>query len=475
MTKKTADEEMHMSNNNDLLFSRRLFLTRGAQVLSAAATIPLFLDRSGHALAAEFAANPQGVGRPDRILVVLQLAGGNDGLNTVIPFTSDDYYKARPRLAIHKDKALKVTDDFAFHPNASGFKKLFEDGHMAIMHAVGYPNPNRSHFRGTDIWATAEPEKVGQTGWLGRYFDSCCSGADPGPAAKDAKKKATEKPAEPNSAVALTNDPPTALQGAKYIPIAFRNLEGLAYRDAAKNPALRTAFEKLNDVDADDMTNEDHKVMQERQNKLITPVTGAGRDQTEEFLQRTALNARVYADQIRKTASTVQNKANYPQSRLAADLKLVAQMIASGAPTRVYYVTLGGFDTHSNQTFRHDQLMAQLSSSLESFITDLKALGHLDRTVVMTFSEFGRRVSENGSQGTDHGEAAPLFMLGGPVKPGFYGQFPDLAPGKLHRGDVPFSTDFRRIYATVLREWLKADDVKILGKKFDTLPLLKLA
>jgi uncharacterized protein (DUF1501 family) len=466
---------MHMPNNTDLLFSRRLFLARGAQILSAAATIPFFLDRSGRVMAAEFAANPHGVGRPDRILVVLQLAGGNDGLNTVIPITCDDYYKARPRLGIAKNKALKVDDDFGFHPNASGFKKLFEDGHMAVMHAVGYPNPNRSHFRGTDIWATAEPERVGQTGWLGRYFDSCCSGADPGPSKGGDSKIATkQQTAEPNSAVALTNDPPTALQGAKYIPIAFRNLDGLAYRDAGRNPALRTAFEKLNDVDPNDMTNEDHQVMQERQKKLITPVTGA-RDQTEEFLQRTALNARVYADQIRKTVSTVQNKANYPQSRLGADLKLVAQMIASGAPTRVYYVTLGGFDTHSNQVNRHDLLMAQLSSALESFVTDLKELGHLDRTLVMTFSEFGRRVSENGSQGTDHGEAAPLFMFGGPVKPGFYGQFPDLTPAKLHRGDVPFSTDFRRIYATVLRDWLKADDAKILGKKFDPLPLLKLA
>jgi len=460
-----------MSNNNDLLFSRRLFLTRGVQLLSVAGTVPLFLDRSGRVMAAEFAANPQGVGRPDRILVVLQLAGGNDGLNTVVPISNDDYYKARPRLGIAKTKALKVDDDFGFHPNATGFKKLFEDGHMAVIHSVGYPNPNRSHFRGTDIWATAEPDKVGQTGWLGRYFDNCCAGEDPGPAAKNAKK---EKAAEPNSAVALTNDPPTALQGAKYIPIAFRNLEGLAYRDAGKNPALRTAFEKLNDVSPDEMTDEEHQIMQERQKKLITPVTGAApREQTQEFLQRTALNARVYADQIRKTAANVQNKANYPQSRLAADLKLVAQMIASGAPTRVYYVTLGGFDTHSNQIARHDRLMTDLSSAMESFILDLKALGHLDRTVVMTFSEFGRRVSENGSQGTDHGEAAPLFMFGGPVKPGFYGEFPDLSPSKLHRGDVPFSTDFRRIYATVLREWLKADDAKILGHRFDTLPLLK--
>jgi len=464
---------MHMSNTNDLLFSRRLFLSRGVQVLSAAATIPLFLDRSGRAMAAEFAANPQGVGRPDRILVVLQLAGGNDGLNTVIPISNDDYYKARPRLGIARNKALKVSDDFGFHPNAPGFKKLFEDGHMAVLHAVGYPNPNRSHFRGTDIWATAEPDKVGHSGWLGRYFDNCCSGADPGPTAKNAKQ---DKTAEPNSAVALTNDPPTVLQGEKYIPIAFRNLEGLSYRDAARNAAVRSAFEKLNDVGPDEMMDDEHQIMHDRQNKLILPETGAQpREQTEEFLQRTALNARVYADQIRKTASNLQNKANYPQSRLAADLKLVAQMIASGMPTRVYYVTLGGFDTHSNQINRHEQLMTQLSGAMEAFITDLKELGHLDRTMVMTFSEFGRRVNENGSQGTDHGEAAPLFIFGGAVKPGFVGQFPDLTPSKLHRGDVPFSTDFRRIYATVLRNWLKADDAKVLGRKFDTLPLLKLA
>src|SRR6266566_4519438 len=262
-----------MSNNNEF-FSRRLFLTRGVQLLSVAGTVPMFLDRSGRVMAAEFAANPQGVGRPDKILVVLQLAGGNDGLNTVVPISNDDYYKARPRLGIAKKSALKVNDDFGFHPNASGLKKMFEDGHMAVLHAVGYPNPNRSHFRGTDIWATAEP----------------------------------------NAAVALTNDPPTALQGEKYLPIAFRNLEGLTYRSGARDPSVRSAFEKLNDVDTDEMHDEEHKMMQERQKKLILPETGAApREQTEEFLQRTALNARIYADQIRKTAANVKNSAVYPQ------------------------------------------------------------------------------------------------------------------------------------------------------------------
>jgi uncharacterized protein (DUF1501 family) len=147
-------------------------------------------------------------------------------------------------------------------------------------------------------------------------------------------------------------------------------------------------------------------------------------------------------------------------------------MIASGLPTRVYYVTLGGFDTHSNQPFRHQQLLTTLTSALNAFTKDLQAMGHLDRTMIMTFSEFGRRVAENGSQGTDHGEAAPLFVIGGRVKPGFHGTFPNLAPSKLRRGDVPYSTDFRRLYATMLRDWLKADDVKVLGKRFETLSIL---
>src|SRR5258706_1798186 len=344
-TRPWHTEGQIMSNNNTF-YSRRLSLTRGVQLLGVAATVPLCRDRSGRAMAAEFAASPQGVGRPDRILVVLQLAGGNDGLNTVIPISNDDYYKARPRLGIAKNKALKVSDDFGFHSSAPGFKKLFEDGHMAVLHAVGYPNPNRSHFRSTDIWATAEPEKVGHSGWLGRYFDNCCSGADPSPAAKDkAAKDRKDKAAEPDSAVALTNDPPTALSGEKYLPIAFRNLDGLAYRDAAKNAPVRSAFEKLNDVSADEMMDDEHAMIQDRQKKFLLPETGAQpREQTEEFLQRTALNARVYADQIRQTASNVHNKATYPQSRLAADLKLVAQMIASGIPRPVYYATLCASD-----------------------------------------------------------------------------------------------------------------------------------
>ncbi|HEY7120792.1 MAG TPA: DUF1501 domain-containing protein [Tepidisphaeraceae bacterium] len=437
----------------------------------------MFLDRAGRVMAADFTANPHGVGRPDKVLVIVQLAGGNDGLNTVIPIRNDDYYRVRPRIGIKKDKALKLTDDFGVHPAATGFKKLYDEGLLAICQCVGYPNFNRSHFRSTDIWSSAMPDRVSHAGWLGRYFDSCCSGEDPGKP-NGAKPQAAVKPADPAAAIALTNAPPIALEGEKFIPIAFRNPQALTYQEAQRNGALKSAFEKLNDGEEGmtelGMDDDDHKMA--RVPKIPYGTEGSlnlAKAETDMFVQRSALNARVYAEQIKSSVARVANKASYPATPLAADLKLVAQMIAAGLPTRVYYVTLGGFDTHSNELPRHEKLMGTLSNALAAFADDLKALGHLDRTTVMTFSEFGRRVAENGSQGTDHGEAAPLFVMGGAVKPGFYGPDPDLRKEKLTRGDVAFKLDFRQIYATMMRDWLKADDVKVLGGRFETLGLFK--
>jgi uncharacterized protein (DUF1501 family) len=453
------------------LFSRRLFLTRGVQLLSAAGTLPLFLDRSARCLAADHAANPQGAGRPDhRVLVVVQLAGGNDGLNTVVPITNDDYYRARRTLAVAKKSALRLTDDFGLHPSARGFKKLWDDGHMAVLHAVGYPNPNRSHFRSTDIWSSGDAEAIGRTGWLGRYFDACCNGEDPGPQAKGAAKKATD----PAAAIALQGEPPMALVGKDYLPIVFRSPDDLAHAESSRDERLKSAFEKLNGVDPDEM-------MDARPGKIHIPRGAKGSvapppqqpqpDNASDFLQRSALNARVYADTIRKTVSAVQNKASYPATGLASQLKLTAQMIAAGLPTRVYYVQLGGFDTHSGQAPRHVRLLEELSGGLAAFVEDLKALGQLDRTTVMTFSEFGRRVAENGSAGTDHGEAAPMFVFGSSIKPGFHGTPPELSPAKLNRGDVRWSLDFRRVYATVLGQWLKADDAMVLGRRYEPVGL----
>lgn len=446
-----------MFSPDDIFFSRRRFLTSGVQLLSAAATLPLFLDRSAHCLAADFEANPHGAGRPDdHVLVVVQLAGGNDGLNTVIPFRDENYYRYRPRLGIQRDRAVKLNDQWAVHPAAAPLKKLWDGGDLAIIHAVGYPNPNRSHFRSTDIWTTAEPDRVGTTGWLGRYCDACCNGQDPGHAATGAKKENTTDPA---TAIALDVEPPAALVGQKYVPLTFRGPDSLMYRGGRGKAA--DAFQKLNGDDPAaammEMTHGQHSAAQ-----------------TEEFLTRSALNARVYADRIRKITNTIANKANYPQTPFANDLRLVAQLIASDMPTRVYYVKLGGFDTHADQIQRHPRLLEELSGGLAAFVDDLRQLGHLNRTTVMTFSEFGRRVHENGS-GTDHGEAAPMFLAGGAIKPGFHGTFPSLAENALHRGDIPFTTDFRKIYTTILKQWMGANDVGVLGSRFQYMDIFKKA
>jgi len=445
-----------MSNPSDILFSRRIFMSRGMQLLSVAGTLPMFLDHGARCLAADYASNPAGAGRPDdHVLVVVQLAGGNDGLNTVVPLGNDDYYKARPRIGIAKDDALKLTGDWGVHPSAGGFKKLFDAGDLAIVHAVGYPNANRSHFRATDIWTTGEPERLGTTGWLGRYCDASCSGADPGQPTKKI---------DPGMAIAFDSEPPPALQGATYVPLTFSGAS--RYGGQGGRRAMRgnggdmtmggDAVAKLND-DVAGVMNARHP---------------APSDVAEQFIERTALNARVYADKIRSATASTANKGVYPPTPLSQDLKLVAQLIASGLPTRVYYVKLGGFDTHANQQQSHPALLDQLSGGIAAFINDLKLLGQLDRVTLMTFSEFGRRVKENGS-GTDHGEAAPMFLAGGKIKPGFHGSFPGLAPEKLNRGDVPFTTDFRRVYASLLKGWLGADDAKILGRKFEPMDIFK--
>jgi uncharacterized protein (DUF1501 family) len=441
-----------MLNPSDILYSRRLFMSRGMQLLSVAGTLPLFLDHGARCMAADYAANPAGAGRPDdHVLVVVQLAGGNDGLNTVVPLGNDDYYAARPRLGVAKDEALKLTDEWGVHPAGSGLKKLYDAGDLAIVHAVGYPNANRSHFRATDIWTSAEPERLLATGWLGRYCDSSCAGEDPG------KSRHKDDPA---MAIAFDSEPPPALQGAKYVPLTFAGASRPAYGGGQMRASGPMAGGMNPRGSADDAAGD------------MSTSTPSAADRAEQFIHRTALNARVYAERIRQASSSIENKATYPQTPLARDLKLVAQLIASGMPTRIYYVKLGGFDTHANQAQAHPALLDQLGGGVAAFIDDLKQLGHLDRVTLMTFSEFGRRVKENGS-GTDHGEAAPMFLAGGRIKAGFHGTFPGLAPENLSRGDVAFTTDFRRVYASLLNGWLGADDAKILGRKFEPMDILK--
>ncbi|RJP39065.1 MAG: DUF1501 domain-containing protein [Phycisphaerales bacterium] len=425
--------------------TRREFVHHGLGLLGLGATAPAFLTRTVFALDdprdRPLVSSPPG--RPDdHVLVVLQLAGGNDGLNTVVPHRNDDYYRARPRLSIDRRDVLRLNDELGFHPSADGLKRLYDDGLLAVVQGVGYPNPNRSHFVSTEIWETGDPTQRRHTGWVGRYFDACCAGADP---------------PDPKLAVALTREAPAALEGGRFRPVAFTAPDQLRWKSDDSHPDARLLFERLNGAGAED------------------PSRPAGADGAPvsmlDYVRRAALNAQLDVDRIREAVKVDAGKYRSP---LEVDLAMVAQMISAGLPTRVYYVSLSGFDTHSGQLGRHAALMGQLGRGLTTFFADLQKLGVRDRVLLMTFSEFGRRVAQNASGGTDHGQAAPLFMAGTMVRGGLHGRSPSLRPGDLSRGDVTYTVDFRNVYAAAIADWLGGNAEAILGKGITPMKLLKI-
>ena len=427
-----------MMSEPTLFTTRREFLTGGLTFLSAAGTLPIFLGNTASVLADP---GPRRKKRDDSkpILVVIQLAGGNDGLNTVVPYQQDAYYKHRPSLAIPKKDVLKLGQGVGLHPAATGLKSLFDDGMLAIVQGVGYPNPNRSHFTSTDIWNTADPNLKIHEGWLGRYFDACCAGSDPGP--------------EPIEGIALTKETPLAMQGDRFVPLSFENPDALTWRAGQRDDRAAAAFRKLNNIGA--ASGDDHD---------DEPVLAR-------YLQRAALKAQVGADEIR--AATGHSAGGRPRGRSQLDrsLQLVARMIAADLPTRVYYVSMGGFDTHTGQAGRQQRLLKELGDGLKSFVDTLKKDKLLERVLIMSFSEFGRRVEQNASGGTDHGEAAPMFVVGSKLRAGLHEKHPSLS--KLHRGDLSFGCDFRRVYASVLRDWLKVRPETVLRGKYAPLRLIK--
>ncbi len=330
------------------------------------------------------------------------------------------------------------------HPDLTGFKELFDIGQLAVIQGVGYPNPNRSHFRSMEIWQTADPMHPPKDGWLGRYFDAQCKGNDP------------KTQVDPKAAINIGSISPLALQGDKFTAISFQRPESYQWFAGNKNidPRLKNTFAEVNDL---------HGREGDAQS------TG---NPTLDFLERTALDAQLSSDEILAVTTRYRAAVAYPNTPLGQQLQMVAQMIAGGLKTRVYYVSLGGFDTHSAEKPAHDRLMQTLSAGVSAFLKDLKAQGNDQRTVLMTFSEFGRRVTENASRGTDHGTAAPMFVFGPAIKGGVYGDHPSLRPGDLDAGDLKFHTDFRGVYSTILSKWLRADDAKILGGSFKPLPIL---
>jgi uncharacterized protein (DUF1501 family) len=418
-----------MNKYTPSLHTRREFLRRGLGLAAASLTVPAWLHRS--VIAADSTGAPALANGSDRILVVIQLSGGNDGLNTVVPFANDDYHKARPALRLKPDELIKVDDELGLHPRLAPFKKLLDDGHAAILQGVGYPNPDRSHFRALEIWHTAsDSDKFERTGWIGRYFDNECQGFG-----------------SPAVGVAIGGQTPQAFTNTSSLGITLARPDAFKWRqtlsgDGPLAQAEMCAYHAM------------HKSLQD----------------DADFLTRTALNAQIASERVRTAASRASSKADYPNSPLGADLKNIAAMISGGLGSRIYYANFGGFDTHSGQTQRHPGLLSIFASAVAAFHSDLKAQGLDQRVLVMCFSEFGRRVKENASGGTDHGVAGPMFLVGGALKPGIHGAHPSLTD--LTAGDLKSHTDFRRVYATVLEDWLGAKSEPILGRKFEKLPLV---
>ncbi|MFK7961641.1 MAG: DUF1501 domain-containing protein [Phycisphaerales bacterium] len=427
----------------DHAFTRRIFLGQGMTFASLAATTPMFLDRSALAVNGPLdAAVSSRAGVPeDHVLVVVQLSGGNDGLNTVVPYGSPDYQRLRGNLALRGPRdgdgglgrALELDPNLGIglHPNLDGLKSLFDDGCLSIVQGVGYPNPNRSHFTSMDTWHSADPG-ARSTGWIGRYFDNQCSGSP-----------------EPMASVSLGNRAPLAMVGDETQPVSFEKAERYRWLGGDLHEGLTDPYDDINSTET---------------------LEGTGDHPHLGFLTRTALDAQVSSDQISKASST-RPLVEWPRGPLAGQLRMVAAMLRSKLKTRVFYTSLGGFDTHANQAASHGRLMRQLGDSLSAFQRELRAQGDNRRVMTMVFSEFGRRVARNASGGTDHGTAAPMYFMGDMVRPGLLGEHPSLTD--LDRGDLKFTVDFRSIYSGILKDWMGCDPRQVIKGSFEPAKIIR--
>lgn len=415
--------------------------------VSATWTVPGFVNRTFAELhdEARDKAVQYASGKDDTILVVLQLAGGNDGLNTLVPFEDDAYFKARPRLAKRAKDVIGLGAGIGLNNSMPFLGSMFKEGNLGVVQGVGYPNPNRSHFVSTSIWETADPANRSSTGWLGRYFDNACEGTDPTMGISFNKTSPQSFGAVRNPGVSLSS------------PELYRWIHGGGQQAQAEE-----FFAELNQPVAVD----DGPVDGASIGMAGGGVTGGLSGESNlSFLERVALDAQVSSKEILELAARHRTSVRYEGTPLSRNLNLVARMIAGGMGTRVYYVSHGGFDTHNRQENSHDRLLGQLDAGLKSFFADLKQQGNDKRVVLMTFSEFGRRVAENASAGTDHGKASCMFVAGGGVKGGLYGSHPSLT--ELSQGDLSHTVDFRSVYADVLEGWLRAPNIgKILGGDF---------
>jgi len=358
-------------------------------------------------------------------LVIVQLSGGNDGLNTVIPYTNDIYYNNRPTISQKGDQLLKLNNELAFHPNLAPIKNLYDQGYVSIINNVGYPNPNRSHFRATDIWQTASGSgEYLNSGWLGRYLDTYGK--------------------TPHNAIEVDDSLSLVLKGNTLNGMAVTNAKQL-FRNA-QDPYFK-------------------KVLEHHSDKHLS-------EHNLGYLYKTMIAAENSAKYIYSTTKTYNSVQEYPKNPLGKQLKTAAEFINSGVDCKVLYTSLGGFDTHFNQTSRQEKLLSVYAESIDAFVKDLKRNDTFKDTLILTFSEFGRRVKQNAANGTDHGTANNVFIIGENLqKKGVYNEAPNLSDLDSN-GDLKYSVDFRSIYATILNKWVQVDDKVILNDNFDKLTFL---
>lgn len=393
--------------------NRRDFI-RYSSLASATFMIPSFLKA-----AANF---QQKASREGKVMVIIQFSGGNDGLNTVIPYRNDVYYKLRPKLGISRQEAIPLSDSLGLNPEMTGIKDLYDDGFVSIVNSVGYPNPNRSHFRSMDIWQTASgSNQYLSSGWLGRMLDAQCP----------------DHCLAPYHAIETSDTLSLALKGEKVQGLAISN-PAQFYKNTHEPFFYAIAQQPIPEE-------KDHPNLH--------------------YLHKTLVQTTESAEYIHEKSRIYRSKQEYPASKLSKQLKMIAELIISGSETKVYYASLSGFDTHVSQKGPQGRLLKQYSEAVAAFVADLKENDRFKDVAILTFSEFGRRVKQNASGGTDHGTANNVFMISGDLKePGLYNGAPNLVD--LDNGDLEYEVDFRRVYSSLLNEWLGVDSRKVIGEGF---------
>ena len=471
------------------MLTRRAFLRRalqGSSLVALGSVVPRFVAS---------AAQGSKVG-DDTVLVVLEMAGGNDGLNTVVPYADDLYHKARPTLRRTAEQVIRVDDRVGLNESLYGLKPLLDDGRLAIVQGVGYPNPNRSHFESMDVWQSADPTRRLTNGWLGRALGSLKVRDGHIPAFHiDDGQLPLALTGSASGVPTLNTSKPFGLDlgGEFYGHDPDRN--GLSLPPVVEESSVDAGVVAVDVATVADPASEAVTAptpggpagSSSRKDLIrgLTEFDGAGSEMLQ-FVQRTSLNAYSTIDVLKEIMSTDFQLPDaeyrfqggtWGQDRrgLLYELTLVARMIRAGFGTRVFYVSMDGYDTHSGQLADHNGLLETLGTAVGHFFDELRESGDAERVVLMTYSEFGRRVEENASRGTDHGSGSSLFLAGPAVRGGLVGDHPSLAPDKLDAGDLQWHTDFRRVYATLLDVWLGCDSRRVLDGEFEHVPLFETA